>query len=263
MIDSKIIAAFHYARQHGASAAAAIISARFDVANNVARYPASPQDPARLSRAPVKRDSVFIDTPESAGFRFVDYADKLASLNHTGWYTDDEFQDSTLRGAVLQLPARKGCARFVAAYQESDNDGYVIDLSRGAVYSEKVTYRHRDSCLDDEIRSAALNADSFAERAAEREREYQSAWRAGSNFAQLGESIIAARREALAILAERRDVRTMDKPALCKAIRARVDALLETIRDARREREELASNNYMARFFVDAFNEGALETVFA
>jgi hypothetical protein len=239
MIDSKLLAAFRWRRQRGRRAVVALALARGDVAEGTARYPSGPKSAARFEAKPREGDSVFLEKPESVGFRLVGFADEILRLNHRGWYSDG-FQDETYRGAVFQLPSRKGHVRFVSGYQESCNDGYVIDLSRGGIFKENPGrwFASRDS-KDDAKLEAAVSADRFAERAAEREREYQAAWQAGNQFRELAESVVTARRETLAILKERRDVATLDKPALCAVIRSRVDDLLETIREARQTRAKL------------------------
>ncbi len=76
----------------------------------------------------------------------------------------------------------------------------------------------------------------MAQRAAEKEREYQTGWQLGRIWEEAREEATAARREALAVLAERRAARGMGGdgfPALCKAIRGQVRLALATIATAR------------------------------
>lgn len=169
-------------------------------------------------------------------------------VDHSGWYTSPEGDDGqTLSGYVLQIPARDGVAQYVAGTAHSEFDG--VTIYPAARY---------DSPLD-----AASAADDHAKTDAEQEREYQTAWRAGQEWAEKGEEIATARKEALAILAERRAVKGVQAPALCKAIRAKVESLLDTIREAREEREKLESGDSERLYFypdarlIAAFKEGA------
>jgi len=160
----------------------------------------------------------------------------------TGYYCDP-FQESICVAYVVQLRGRNGKAYFAPAYQfeESDNGGMTVDLSRieesnPGDDNENMTAR----------REVARAADSMAEKAAEKERDYQTAWQAGAQWAALKEQEEEERAKALAILAERRAARAVDPaafPSLCEAIRDRVESLLESIREKREEREKLASGD--------------------
>lgn len=82
--------------------------------------------------------------------RFADECESAHSIDHQGWYTDDE-RDNAIRGLVVALPH----GRFLAGYYMSDNGerGYYPDL------------------YDDE-RTAAYAADSLAQNLAEEEHAY-------------------------------------------------------------------------------------------
>jgi len=112
----------------------------------------------------------------------------------------------------------------------------------------------------------------MAQHAAEQERDYQSAWQAGSRYAEAGDEIKEARKAALAILKERRAVKGMSAyPALCNAIRASVRGLISDIAERRQLRAKLSEGDggkYLSFWPGDkrlqaAFNEGAGESVFA
>lgn len=75
-----------------------------------------------------------------------------ASIRHTGWWTD-EHCDSKIRGIVVRLPH----GRFMAGWSMGESMASSIDTD---VY--------------DDIIDAARAADSIAENAAVREREYQA-----------------------------------------------------------------------------------------
>ena len=188
--------------------------------------------------------------------------------DHTGWYDNphgESFRDGSglCFGVVCRLPGRKGMARFVAGYQFGGHEGGpTLDLS--TVYESPA-----DSSWEtpDAMRDAARAADELARVAAEEEKEYQTAWGAGSAYADKLESEEAARAEALAILKERRAARAADPgayPALCAAIRGKVESLVELIRESREERATLANGDSDPFYFWTgeerlraAFCEGA------
>jgi hypothetical protein len=84
-------------------------------------------------------------------------ADSVIRLNHDGWYCD-QFQDGTMYGVVARLPRSRG---FLAGYSMGPQ------MSTGF-----------DSTIYETADDAARAADSEAETAAEREREYQEKWQA-------------------------------------------------------------------------------------
>ena len=86
------------------------------------------------------------------------WCDEIVSrINHKGWYSD-EWQEYTIRGLVMRLP---------------NNRGFLAGWSMGKGMISFVDY---DVFLDEV--DAAQCADSMAENAAEREREYQAKWEA-------------------------------------------------------------------------------------
>lgn len=92
----------------------------------------------------------------------VDFRDR-----HTGWYTcEDPSKDDLYVGVAISLRGKRG---HLAAYQEKCNDGYLVDF--GTLYTT--------------AEEAAYAGDQLAERHAEKEREYQAAWRQGNDAAQL------------------------------------------------------------------------------
>ena len=194
----------------------------------------------------------YVEKPEAFGLRFVGRVtpeshggrDTWDTRESCGWHTDphgDVFKDGTglCFGVVYQLPARDGCARFVAGYEFGGQDGgpcldlgnvYTSESARGLNCSYEGAQGH------DDARDAARAADSMAERAAEREREYQTAWALGNVYAEARQEVTEARTAALALLKERRAAMTEAGgrlPAICAAIRESVAGYVETIRDAR------------------------------
>lgn len=279
-------------------AALALARARADVAAGKTRYPGPIKgNPMRAGFDHDIPGSVYIESPESHGLRLVGrvYADTPRGEiwdNHdqSGWFDNpfgESFKDGSglIYGLVYQLPGRKGQARFVAAYQNGCNDsGALFDFSR--IYAEPAawfepvrktstgTYGGYWNFCDnpremDSARDAARHADSLAQKAAELEREYQAAWQAGAQWADAQGEVTQARKEALAILTERRAAKGQEAfPALCAAIRAQVESLRETIQEARERAHKLASGDAEPLFFYngdkrlrEAFNEGAGESV--
>lgn len=193
----------------------------------------------------------WIESTAGAGLRFVgDACDLIGGRNvPTGYYTDAEGDYSTLRAGVWQLSGKGRHARLVAGYREFDgksetNEGSArIDCR--TIY--RVDMRDAFGNLDemDETREAARAADGIAESTAEREREYNEAYQAGRKAAEIDAEGIDARKELLPLLAELRAIRRAgDKgtPAICRALRSRVDSLLETISEKREARDSAWGN---------------------
>ena len=191
----------------------------------------------------------------------------LDTRDSCGWHTDpygDVFRDGSglCFGVVYQLPGRKGVARFVAGYQFGGVDGGpTLDLSK--VYTIRAETEQEAAAYHS---GAVAAADSMAKAAGEKERDYQTARQAGSQYAQALEESQEARRECLDVLAERRTVKASDTgqhPALCRAIRWTVRDLRRTIRDARAKMAKLAAGDYQGLIFYPdtdaqgAFCEGA------
>lgn len=205
-----------------------------------------PQKPGRY-----RETLAYIDRPESFGFRFVGETlpdPRRGELfnnrrDKSGYYTDpygDWFRDGSglCWGVVYQLPGRDGVSRFVAGYVfggcDSDNPTldlgtiYESDDARGDSWGHSATER-------DAARDAARAADSMAADAAESEREYQAAWHLGARYAEAAQEVQEARKTALALLRERREVKALaaERPAICASIRSQVSALVADIREAR------------------------------
>lgn len=193
----------------------------------------------------------WIESTAGAGLRFVgDACDLIGGRNvPTGYYTDAEGDYSTLRAGVWQLPGKGRHARLVAGYREFDgksetNEGSArIDCR--TVYRVDMSDSFGNLDEMDETREAARAADGIAESTAEEQRDYNEAYAAGRKAAELDAEGIAARGELLPLLAELRAIRRAgDKgtPAICRALRSRVDSLLETISEKREARESAWGN---------------------
>lgn len=194
----------------------------------------------------------WIESTAGAGLRFVGYAADLCGRYYgslpTGYYTDAEGEYSTLRAGVWQLPGKGRHARLVAGYQEFDgksetNPGSARIDCRTIWRAEMDSYG--DLAGHDETREAARAADGIAESAAETERDYQIAYAEGRRTAEIDAEGLEARKALLPLLAELRAIRRAgDKgtPAICAALRSRVDSLLETISESRERRESAWGN---------------------
>lgn len=252
-------------RAYGDNRPRAVIAldrARQDVANGKARYP----QPVRVTYR-----------QENDGLRLVGRVVPEPSYRNgvwdargdCGWHTDphgDVFKDGSglCYGVVYQLPGRKGESRFVAGYEFGGVEGGpTLDL--GTIYASPDNCSYDGAQGNDAARDAARAADGMAQKAAEDEREYQTAWAAGSRFADEAIDVASTRQEVLAILKERRALRGQaGYPALCGAITARVQTLLDCIAMSRRHMAELAAGDYRDLIFwngekrlQDAFCEGA------
>lgn len=261
---------FRYHRQNSNKAIRALELARVDMAEKKTRYPkyAGNGIGARSS------DGLqWIERPQDIGLRFVGFSDDLAgrAVGHTGWYTRDECFDSVYRGAVYQFPARDGSPVYVTGYRAGSNSrkrGWSDECGTESARLELCSPIYggtggRES-NDDGIRDAAMLADEHARVAAEHEREYQEAWQAGADYAQLAEDIADARREFLELRAEIKSAPrpANETPSICATLRAQCESLVQTIRDARDKRDKLRDGYYSADMKA-AFNDGASESVFA
>jgi hypothetical protein len=265
---------WHRQRRAYLTASNALARAREDVAAGVRRYPHNARWPfPAISRQPDNPSLAFVEDPAAAGLRFVGAVDAdnrewSRRDPPRGWYTDpdgDACRDGSglCWGEVYQLPARRGVARFVAAYRMGGTaDGLVVDFGtihttnardpNGYSQSERYTAEETD---------VVTAADELARIAAEHEREYQEAWRAGSDWSDAGDRIANDKRELRSILTERRTIGKKDPrfPALCRTIKARVLDLCERITATRKERDNLIDS--IPRQLRTAFNDGAGKVV--
>lgn len=253
---------YKYWRQLGRAPREALQRAALDYFRRDRRWPRDRRFGAL--GAPFGHDRLrWAEDPASIGLRFVGFADELVGrgrgIEHRGWYTDCDGLGETLRGAVYQLPGRKGRARYLAAYREgsegkrgwtdtSGNDGAaaiafgeVFETERGD--SDAYYHHHRGGYAAEAARDAAKRADSIAGSMAEDQREYNEAWQAAVQWRDLGDSITSARTEARQLVA---DMRAAIKsgataaPSICTALRKTLRGLIEGAAAMRAEREALA-----------------------
>lgn len=262
----------------------ALARARRDVAEGKTRYPSGYRSGNGVTWQPDQPGIAYVDKPESVGLRFVGrvvpemrHGDVWDSRGNTGWHTDpygDTFRDGTglAWGEVYQLPGRKGESRFVAGYRFGGCDGGAT-LDFGRIYVEPRGDWEVDVMTCDAAIDAARAADSMAEHAAEEEREYQTAWQAGSRWNHLAEVISDARKQCLSLMSERKKAMrgaemdsgyAEESPTICRAIAKEIRDLVDSIAESRAEQRKLAEGDCPDLYFWngdqrlrDAFMEGA------
>lgn len=218
----------------------------------------------------------WIENPSRAGFRFVGFSDEiLPRLNHRGWFTN-VFQDEVLRGAVYQLSAKDGAARFYCGLPDLINGeggafGPALICVSDHYRGERWGNDSHNGADNPAAQDAARAADNYAESAAESEREYTAAWQAGVEFGDLLASEKESRRKALAIFDDlrraRRCIASPDYAAICAAARDKIKDYVDAIHRARAQRARLKSGEYIDEYrpgfdpcdsdLLAAFNEGA------
>ncbi len=173
-------------------------------------------------------------------------------VDHAGWYTDG-FQDGALQGYVLQISSRKGIPQYVPGTKHSDWDGVTIwPMDR---------YETLVEC--------ATAADHYAEKAAEKEREYQEAWQAGQQAKEFNDEADSARKDILQLCKDIRDARprvipdlfrdTIDVDLLCRLLapmKEKITRLWDELHEARDKRDELRSNYGNTDAFKEAYLNG-------
>lgn len=93
-------------------------------------------------------------------FRTVGFADEIArrTVQHTGWYVDEGFNDTT-RGIVFRLPNNRG---FIAGCTDPHNDGPCIleietiaDEIGAALRADKIAQLYAEMCKEDQAKFEA------------------------------------------------------------------------------------------------------------
>lgn len=246
------------ARAAGMTAAAAIAAARKDVAENRTRY--TPSHGAGLGATFAAYGCAglrWVENPKALGLRKVGFADELARIGHTGWYSREDCDGSLIRGVVYRLAGRGRCALYVAGWADPENDGAACldfaDVRRGEADGDDQSVQ----------REMAREADGIAERCAEAAREHDNAWQSGRRWAELGAEAVDLRTEYRKIRAELREVREVcitGVSALCETITARLHRIVVELGNLKSERATLVdlwSGRHVATPLVQSFNDGA------
>lgn len=210
-------------------------------------------------------DTRWVQNPESLGWRMVGFADEInpRGIQHRGWYADAN-QDETYRGVVYLLPGKRGLTRLMVGYVDSENpDSAVLQNHIEATLRVDAWYGHGTLNHLDELCSAAYAADHLAETAAERARDYDTAWQAGARYASNRDEIKALRKQARSFVFAARD-NVKANPTICEALTERVQQCREQVHDLIDECRELARGDASGLCFwpgdkelANAFNEGA------
>lgn len=195
----------------------------------------------------------WIEKPENCGLRFVGYADDLSDhIKHTGWYTDDDGCDETVRGVVYQLPARNGQALYVPGYVDSWNDGAVCLAFSSISEGEPCLWGNN---WDDEKAHAARDADHIAERMAEESRDHNRAWQAGNQFFDADKKILKLRDHARTLIDNTKLIvaKNANVPTAIGTLKCSISTILNEIQELRDKRATL-HEDYGD---TNAFKEGA------
>jgi hypothetical protein len=217
-------------------------------------------------RLPRQSDRAYYADEWPAGFRLVGVADSILGSRNRGYYTDSDGCGGSFRGYVLQLPGRNGESRFVPGIAHTENCGVTVwpaDIYSGD--SRGGRWASTDEA-DEAKRDAARAADSYAEAAAERERDYNDSWQAGCEAGRLRAEARRERREAAEDAAHWTRVKFAlvaggmgtDSPDFREAQRKAADRV--SVRLERAEGQESEADNLESRVpsrLADAFREGA------
>lgn len=168
-------------------------------------------------------------------WRSVDYADKLARIDHQGWYADDDSGclNGTYRGQVWRLPSRRGIALHVAGFIEPNAGCAILDASRGKLRTFELAH------------DAALAADELARIHAERDREFQSIADAECLAEERMHESASDAREAIAAFRDQRAIGPV-APRICAMLRADIASARQRMRKAIDELRE--ARETMARY---------------
>lgn len=238
-------------RANGMRASLALDYARRQSARYAAEVEPLPYGKARSaacdSIVPKRRPATAYN-PASNGKRWIEHASgnlrvhkarDLVRFEHTGWYCD-VFQDSVTYGAVIQLPARNGQARYYPAYSDPWNDDcYYVDFTQH--------HSHPESC--------ARAADDMARREGEEQVEYGEADQAGQRYSSYIDAAQSARKACLELIAdfkaEQRDGKTA-RESICQAIRGKIASYVREWQESKREASSLLNDLH---YSADSRNE--------
>jgi len=163
-------------------------------------------------------------------FRNITPSHDIIKLNHTGWFTDND-NNETCHGLVLQLPARDGKEIYLCGVNDPNND------DAGFVAFRKCEWA-------DNKEDAARWADRMAERYAESEREHDAKFHAEQDIEQARERIVAIRLDLRSLITSTRE--SVLKPRVCEAVRDQMKSLREESHELWKEITERQDNYWSA-----------------
>lgn len=243
---AKLARTYQAGRLAGLPAADALRKARERVAAGE-RLPWPHKGAASYQNKPNARGGRWIERPDLAGLRFVGFADELnRHIGHSGWFQYPGGDPGDVyRGVVYRLPARGGRSLFVEGYVSGESTrGGFRETSNGRTGGEHewpavvfLADRHAGGPGgaegaegdDSAIRDAASGADSEAESAAERERDYQESYALGREAAEAIEEADAERADARELMRELRGLASLPA-AVCAELRASIAGKLRRAR---------------------------------
>lgn len=251
-------------REYGDNRPRAVIAlelARKDIAEGRFKYRRPWRNYYSVTRNPENNGITYVESPGAIGLRLVgavaaDFGRRGDAWDNSGrckWITRPYGETFDMaQGLVWQLPGRKGESLFVAGYAQEESEGYTIDFGRifREAYHGDYYVGSRDLVAAIE---AARHADSMAEKFAEEEREYQTAWQAGTLYADKSEEVATLRRKIMAILKERREARGAGNyPALCAALKDKVSDMFGALAKCRADMRQLAKGEYWELWFYSS-----------
>lgn len=168
------------------------------------------------------------------------------TIGHNGGYTDDDFQDETIRPVVIELVRFPGV--MFAATVESCSDAVTVWLDTWEAVdftgcqSDYGATDAREECARDVVRQA----DSIAQRLAEDEREFQRKDTIEFKITENKETIASLRQEIRALARELKDLCASSMsdlyPVAASAVKAQLSALLGDRRELMEKNAELAAS---------------------
>lgn len=147
--------------------------------------------------------------------------------DHDGWYVDN-FQDATVRGVVLQLPARDGKPVYVPAFSNP--------------YEDDGSYSADFHSTTDTLRDAMHWADQMAEVYAEEAREDDAKFQAEQQIESARTDICDARKLASQLVADLRTAGHALPASIRDTTRLRVRALRSEVKRAHARIVELTED---------------------
>lgn len=278
---------YRYWRARGRTASDALRLARADAEAENARY-----DESAAMCAEGERGGRWCERPEAIGLRFVGFSDEILSgrrgVDHNGWFLyPDGDPGEVARGAVYQLPARGGRPVYVEAlrtgeggwrdWRDMGEDGSALLFLNDRHLGEQGGREATGDC--DALISAARGADEEARIYAEKEREYQEAWRAGADCAEKEAEAKEERKAARELARELRAIlkhvapdrfRPSSFPAACATLRGAIRDHIRNASEAAEKARELAdqfapwtrpawADSYQEKYGRDPFPNGNAE----
>ena len=157
--------------------------------------------PSTICRDTDNPKILYVESLQDLGWREVGEAQDVdTSIKHNGWYADN-FQADTIKGAVLQLPARNGEELYVPATFHSDYETATVYLAD----------------IGPDKNQAARDADWYAEKEAERNREFDAKDQAERKIEEAREEIHRINKDALTLIKEIKGKEFT--PAICAALK--------------------------------------------